>query len=130
MGFIVIVRARYFHKLASYGCSRSQIFSACSCFAQPLFSFPAQEILGQCNTYLACKFDQTIDITVLPADITVLLLQYGSTVISMTRLLFFVRSCPQLNERKRFGKGFLKKVKGSSKLKILGFCKIANFNTL
>ena len=24
------------------------------------FSFPVQEILGQCNTNLACEFDQTI----------------------------------------------------------------------
>ena len=47
---------------ASYGCSysRSQIFSACGCFAQPPFSFPVQEILGQCYTNLACEFDQTI----------------------------------------------------------------------
>ena len=56
--------AHYFHELgrASYGCSysRSQIFSACGCFAQPPFSFPVQEILGQCNTNLACEFDQTI----------------------------------------------------------------------
>ena len=28
--------------------------------ASPLFSFPVQEILGECNTNLACEFDQSI----------------------------------------------------------------------
>ena len=62
-GLFVIVRALLSRaRRASYGCSysRSQIFSACGCFAQPPFSFPVQEILGQCYTNLACEFDQTI----------------------------------------------------------------------
>ena len=77
-GLFVIVRALLSRaRRASYGrsYSRSQIFSACGCFAQPPFSFPVQEILGQC--YTNC----------------------------LTRLLFLVRPRPQLKGKRKIRSG-------------------------
>ena len=54
--------AHYFHELAAMDAAIAdrRYLAPAVASPNPPFSFPVQEILGQCNTNLACEFDQTI----------------------------------------------------------------------